>query len=335
VDYPFNADASLAKPGSFDRLRTQYETFRITARERRNSQDVDLTVLKGGAPLSAEDLSLVFITHNDILLLPYFLAHYRALGITRFICVDDVSSDGSREYLLNQHDVDVWSSSLRYGEARRGRNWREALFRKYGLGRWYLNVDSDEFLVYDRCFEKPLPDLVRALEKQGMKRFAAPMLDMYGGPGNSHQGPDDMPWHYSPYFDASGYTLDIDKRGISIKGGPRHRHFGEDNELMKYPLIYWDKTCHFGSSPHRPLPFGRNFVGILGALLHFKFFTNYREKIAEAAEGKQHYNGSEHYQAMMREIESAGGLDFNGEMSARYEGPQQLVDLGFIGAIEY
>ena len=56
-------------------------------------------------------------------------------------------------------------STVRYGEARRGKLWREALFARYGKNRWYLNIDADEYLVYDRCFEKPLPDLIAQLER--------------------------------------------------------------------------------------------------------------------------------------------------------------------------
>jgi hypothetical protein len=52
-------------------------------------------------------------------------------------------------------------------------------------------------------------------------------------------------------------------------------------------------------------------------LLHFKFFTNYRNKITEAASNKQHYNGSQHYQALKREIDNSGVIKFVGESSIR------------------
>ncbi|SFB23783.1 Glycosyl transferase family 2 [Rhizobium sp. NFR07] len=319
-----------------DRLRTAYETWRITRRERRDTQDVPLAPAAAVKPLSPEDLPLVFVTHNDLTILPFFLRHYRRLGVTRFICVDDVSQDGTRDYLLAQPDVDLWTSPLRFGEARRGRRWREQLFRHYGKDRWYLNVDSDEFLLYDQWERQPLRALIRVLEREGARRLPSPMIDMYSGPGAREPGAEaDMPWVFSNHFDGEGYSCEAERRGLSIQGGPRRRRFNEDNQLIKYPVIFWDDTCFFGSSLHRPLPYDRNFGAMWGALLHFKFFTNYREKIAEAAQGKQHYNDSEHYKAMMSELQSSGELELVDEHSWQFRDGAQLVDLGFMTKIDF
>jgi hypothetical protein len=150
------------------------------------------------------------------------------------------------------------------------------------------------------------------LEEHDIKRLPAPMIDFY--PSNAAKsGNGNMPWHVVDHIDGSGYDVTLQKRGISVKGGPRKRLFSEDNELIKYPLVYWDKNCRFGSSIHRPLPYNRNFSPVWGVLLHFKFFTNYREKIAEAA-----YT-----------------IDFVGEASIRFLNPEQLVDLGFMPTIEF
>jgi hypothetical protein len=336
VDYPFKTGRPEIRRGVVEKLRTAYENWRITRRERRDVQDVALTPARPVEPLSKGDLPLVFVTHNDLTILPFFLKHYRGLGVTRFICVDDVSEDGTREFLSRQSDVDLWTSPLRYGEARRGRRWREALFAHYGYDRWYINVDSDEFLVYDRCEARGIAELIDILERHGSKRLAAPMLDMYPGEGSVEPDPErGAPWQFSNCFDAGGYEARLDKRGVSLKGGPRRRRFGETNELMKYPLLFWDRSCFFGSSPHRPLPYERNFTPFFGALLHFKFFTNYRGKIAEAAAEKQHYNGSAHYQAMMGELEKSGDLDLNGAETIAFEGSAQMRALGLITSMPF
>ncbi|TCM71991.1 glycosyltransferase family 2 protein [Rhizobium sp. BK068] len=337
MNYPFPSGAPDLARSFLDRLRTDYDTFRVTRRERRNRADVTIQPVREVKSLTSADVPLIFVTHNDVVLLNAFIQHYRQLGVTRFICVDDVSTDGTREALLNEPDVDVWTSPVRYGQARRGRNWREGLFSKYGLDRWYVNVDSDEFLVYDDCFNQPLPALIRMLEAQNLKRMAAPMLDMYpklrevGAKSTSI----DKPWQFSCYFDGDSYVSTLKKRGVSVRGGPRGRKFGEGNELIKYPLIFWDRTCLFGSSLHQPLPYGRNFPSVWGVILHFKFFTNYKTKITEAAEGKQHYNSSEHYQKMMDVLHREGEIDFSYDQSIRYEGPQQLIDYGFMTKIDF
>ncbi|PDT54707.1 MULTISPECIES: glycosyltransferase family 2 protein [Sinorhizobium] len=332
--YPFERNFSFPHRNIVARLQTFYDSWRVTARERRNGEKVPISPVKAVRPLDAADLPLVFVTHNEMALVPAFLSHYRKLGVTRFICLDDVSTDGTRDHLMDQPDVDVWTSPIRFEAARRGRRWREALFERYGYNRWYVNVDSDELLIYDQCLREPLKALIAVLEEHDIKRLPAPMLDFYPS-ADAKSGNGNMPWHTVDNIDRDGYEVELLKRGISVKGGPRKRLFNEENELIKYPLIYWDKDCYFGSSIHRPLPYTRNFSPIWGVLLHFKLFTNYREKIAEAVTNKQHYNSSQHYQALKREIDKSGAIEFAAESTIRFYGPEQLIELGFMPTIEF
>lgn len=318
------------------KIQTDYESFRISKREKRKRKTIPMFPLTRRIGVDPSGPDVVFITHNDIRLISNFLNHYRVLGASRFIVVDDASTDGTIEFLLTQSDVDVWTSPLRYSEARRGRQWREQLFEIYGRDRWYVNVDSDEFLVFADSETRSISDLINVLEGTGDKRLAAPMLDMYSGRDSNELHSDAPPWLLSDNFDGNGYLLAVDKRGVSIKGGPRGRKFFEDNELMKYPVIYWDASCFFGSSPHRPLPYKRNFPKTWGALLHFKFYVDYKEKIAEAVREKQHFGGSTHYVKLLDEIEQKGAIDLYDEnVSVKFTGSQQLVDLGFITPIEW
>jgi hypothetical protein len=344
LHYPFRLseiESGWVRRGFLDRLITRYETYKLQARVRKRKRAIEMTCLTEGGqrPLGREDIPLVFNTRNDRKLLPSFLAHYRRLGVSRFICVDDVSSDGTREYLLSQADVDVWSSPLRYRDARRGREWREALFGRYGNDRWYLNVDSDEFLIYEDCERRPLRDLLQALESRGDRRLAAPMLDMYpvGSLGAATLDDDDqrMPWEIADHFDGSGYEITYTKRAISITGGPRKRKFAHELELIKYPVIFWDKDCSLSVSIHQPLPCERNFLAVSGVLLHFKFFSDYKEKIEQAVVDGQYFDGAAAYRKMLEDLQKTGEFDFANEHSLRFSGSEQLRELGFIAPIAF
>ena len=100
-------------------------------------------------PLSADDFPLIVTTHNDMRLMASFFRHYRAMGVTRFICLDDVSTDGTADFILDQPDAELFTSNVRYKDAERGKIWREKLFAVFGRDRWYLNVDSDEYFLYE------------------------------------------------------------------------------------------------------------------------------------------------------------------------------------------
>ncbi|SMF73717.1 glycosyltransferase family 2 protein [Neorhizobium sp. CSC1952] len=285
-------------------------------------------------PLAGPDIPLIFLSRNDQRLLPSFLSHYRKLGVTRFICVDDQSTDGTAEYLSSQADLDLWTSRLRYKDARRGKSWRQELFQIYGSNHWYLNVDSDEFLIYDRCFEMPLGALIGRIEALSIRRLAAPMIDMYPSgdiAAAEFTGENDlMPWQVADCYDQDGYSVIRNSRFLRIRGGARKRLFGSDVDLMKYPLIFWDDECSLGENIHQPLPYQRNFSPIFGVLLHFKFFSDYQERVQAAIDGGQHFGGAREYVKMMQRITADSEVAFAYPGSVRFKEPRQLVDQGFI-----
>lgn len=336
--YPFEDPSEFEKlnAGWLRRLVATYESWKVLRRRSRQPDAVAMTLAASRVfrPLLARDLPLVFLCRNNLNLLPAFLQHYRALGVTRFIVVDDQSHDGSKEWLESQIDVDVWISPVRYKEARRGRLWREALFRTYGGSRWYVNVDVDEFLVYDQCDVRSLHALIEVLTARRVSKIAAPMLDLY--PKRPLECADydsvlgEMPWTVADFFDSSGYELTFEKRYMSLRGGPRRRMFDAESELMKYPLLYWDARSSLGASIHQPLPYEGNFCAITGVLLHFKFFSDVGKRVAEAVADGQYFNGAAECRRILSELGSAGTLDFQSPVTTAYEGPEQLVRLGFM-----
>lgn len=322
----------------YQHLVSLFSTRKINRRRHRQGNSVRLSLLKAKAfrPLVAEDMPLVFLTRNDRRFIWSLLAHYRSLGVTRFICVDDGSTDGTPEVLLSQHDVDVWTSDVRYGDAMRGKLWREALVERYGYGRWYLNIDSDEYLVYPGYQERRLPDLIKALEARGQWRLPGPMIDLYptGDMSTSHFDGDDqrMPWTVANHFDRDGYELSFERRFMSLRGGPRARLFSAEAELMKYPLLYWDDNVNLGVSIHQPTPFHRNFSPIQAALLHFKFFSDFEKRASDAIADKQYFAGAQEYQRILQATKASSIINFTGVSSTRYHSPETLAQHGLISS---
>jgi len=139
-----------------------------------------------------------------------------------------------------------------------------------------------------------------------------------------------MPWEVATHFDSEGYLVTLQSKGLSIYGGVRPRIFGVDAELMKYPLIYWDRHCSMGKSIHRPLPGLFNFAPVMGCLLHFKIFSDFREKTRMAAESGQHFNGAEYYRKLQQQLDTHADIPFEHECSVAYCGPQDLIERGFM-----
>lgn len=335
IPFPYRSDSPDAFPKSKSHsLLTRWRNVNVKKRH----EPVRISPLRMGdiRPLIPADIPLIFLTHNSIQFLPSFLAHYRKLGITRFLCVDDQSADGTREKLLNENDVDIFGSDVRYRQANGGNLWREALVRIFGTKRWYMNVDCDEYFIYDQYETRKLPELIAGLEAKGVLHCPAPMIDCY--PSDSIKSAvfdgstDIMPWQVANTFDMRGYRLFRTNSTMSMMGGPRDRlldypeHY---DELMKYPLLYVEYDIAFTISIHKPWPFNRNFSPIYGSLLHFKFFSETEDFVKKAIEGGQYFKGSRAYKTMLEAI-VAGKLDnLNSDVSAKFENSNQLLDLGF------
>lgn len=281
--------------------------------------------------LNEDDVALITLTHNDKRLLQPFLTHYRQLGVTRFLIVDDRSTDGTKEFLSQEPDVDLYESNCRYSDAYRGRAWRQILVNRYGRGRWYLNVDSDEFLVFAAA--PSLPQLISWLEKRGIRHMPAPMLDMYP-PGYVEAADyafprDGMPWTIASLVDEDGYDLRAGARAWSLKGGVRQRFFQSKAELMKYPLMHWDSLTRLDKSIHFPNPYWRNFSAPAGALLHFKFFSGFSDDFAEVVRNGQHFGGGQIYQDILEKIQQPAQIVLETATSITYTGARKLARMGF------
>lgn len=327
-----NWNPSFVRLSTVQRLHVEISSRGAARRLARSKQDVDLIPERPGGirQLRDSDLPLLLVVRNSIKTLPTFLAHYRGLGVTRFLCADDRSSDGTREYLLKQPDVDVFRSSARFKKARRGRTWREMLVGLHGDNRWYLNVDSDEYLFYEDCEVRSLADFIAMLQARGVTRCPAPMIDLYptGAVEDAEYDGTVMPWKVAPLFDVGGYILRRKSCGMSLLGGPRRR-FGWTPELMKYPLLYWTGECNLGLSIHFPLPYSQNFAPVLANLLHFKFFCDYRERAEQAiSDGQYGLEGLE-YRKVLSYVAARDELRLSSNTSAVFKNSQQLRRLGF------
>jgi hypothetical protein len=287
------------------------------------------------APPGPRDPILLATVKDGMATLPSFLAHYRAQGLQHFAIVDDGSGDGSRAFLEAQPDVAVFTSNVGFRQAEGGLLWRDRLVERFGRGRWYVSIDSDEYLVFPGCETRPLSAFIADLERAGLKRALAPMLDLYPeGPIGALVPPADPaapPTGTCPLFDGSHYSVGDEKFCTSIRGGPRNRLFGIGMRMTKFPLVFADEALAFaGGSHHGPLPITRNFAPPDAVLLHHKFAPGAVETFRTIAERGTHFNGSQFYKTILESGDFGPQTDFRYAGSVRFEGSEDLVRRGFM-----
>ena len=141
--------------------------------------------------------------------------YYRRLGVTKFLVVDNDSSDGTRAWLVRQPDIYVWRSSLSFRKANFGSSWFELLLRRYGVGQWCLIVDADELFYYPECERRTLRSLCSSLEKRGKRAFNAVLLDMYSDKPvrDTLYMPDRSFIEVCPYFDRTFFHRRVEGGG--------------------------------------------------------------------------------------------------------------------------
>ncbi len=263
------------------------------------------------AQIAADDILVFSTVRNEMVRLPHFLEHYRALGVRHFLMVDNDSDDGTRAFLAQQSDVSLWTTPASYKLSRFGVDWLTWLQRQYAHDHWCLTLDADEILIYPHHDTRPLRALTEWLDSHGRRSFGAMMLDMYPkGPLNAQTyvtGED--PFSILNWFDGGNYMIQRkdDLENLWIQGGPRARQFFADRPkraptMSKTPLVKWRRGYAYVSSSHSLLPRMLNHVyddqggeKTSGILLHTKFLHTIVEKSAEEKHRQEHFANSELY----------------------------------------
>ncbi|MEO1329131.1 MAG: glycosyltransferase family 2 protein [Pseudomonadota bacterium] len=287
------------------------------------------------------EILLVSCLRNERFRMEFFRNYYKKLGVSHFLFVDNASDDGFADWAAQYDDVSVWWTDASYKAAKFGMLWCNDLLRRHASGRWAVVVDPDEFLVFPRSETRGLADLVEFLDEERRRCMHAVLLDAYSDRslGETVLGDGDDPFALCPYFDRDGY---IQQPGWGdatlIRGGPRMRvHFANAIQsapaLNKIPLVKWRPHFHFRSSTHDANPHFLNRANpaakpaVTAALFHFKLIASLRDKSAEEIRRQQHYDGSREYR---RYLEVEDERFYDPGISVRYEGSQQLVDLGLM-----
>ena len=318
----------------------------------------------------ADEIRAFLTVRDEMLRLPQTLDHYRKIGVARFFTVDNGSSDGTREFLLAQPDCHVFFTHNSYAEATYGLEWQQALLNEYGIDRWCLVVDADEWFIYPGYENRRLPELADYLYSIGARGMFAFLLDMYG-PGTFDEivatSADRSLLDTSRYFDNEyvwrrririPILQDARFPEYNITGGPRWRALFPLAH-QHYRLMWW--IWHLSAQLKIPLPaalksaptltkipFVRWLPGtryqhphatvpiklseVTGVLLHFKFLQDFYSRVKVQLGLGDRGDGiwAAELERYLGRLKKNPALKFHYPGSIAYEGSEQLVRLGLM-----
>ncbi len=290
----------------------------------------DLKPLRGRGLM---DVCVVSVVFNEMIMLPSFLEHYRKLGVHSFIFADNLSTDGTREFLLSQPDVVLYSADTQYKSSHYGVEWQQAMLASHNLNRWALVADADEFIVYPDMEDRALSEYISEVEARGGDAVSLYMVDMYPKAGlETADFTVKNPFIAAPYFDRKTILQwNLDKGYFSNskvkRSGLRHRL----TPTAQSGAFVTQKRALLKYRPWMKLSEGLHYVGATNvdeipiAFAHFKYHAAFKAKVELEIQRKQHYNDAEEYFAYRTLLAESEGNLASEDDSLKYESSSQFL----------
>lgn len=294
------------------------------------------------AALLRERIVVVSVVRNERVMMPHFLAHYRALGIRSFIIVDNCSDDGTREYLHQQSDVVLYSCDTDYKASHYGVEWQRAVLGNFCLGKWVLLADTDELLIFPDCESRMIPEFVADIESEGSDAVRVDMVDMYP-PGDLEEANflQDEPFRVCNRFDAdplqrwvlgSGYFSSTDSYLSKLRHRLAAPSLPNGFTSQKFALIRYRPWMRFSEGLH----YAANVkVSRYPAwFAHFKYHAGFKEKVITEIQRGQHFNNAAEYRRYAVMLAEGHGGFGSSRLSAVYEDSTAFSSLpGYSGEV--
>ena len=306
-------------------------------------------------PFDRNKLSLFSVVKNEIFLLPAFLDHHRSIGIEQFVILVDHSDDGTIEYLLEQDDVVVLESSVKFGDhinvspfsslgittLNRPEAWlKQAIMHEFFSGTHALYLDADEFLFLPPGISS-VADVIGALKKTRAQAVSASVVEFF--PENVNdlfvagtvESLADLLARY-PFFDnvplLRPRPFRFPERIAIAKSGTLFMQYLETPDdgmtTLKTPIVRHSAFCFRRGSHRVSLP---PTSKIVLTIAHFKFTSVSEDKFLEAANSELPYY-QEMYGLLGQLLSKMHkhSLSFISADSTKYETSQQFIDTGLM-----
>lgn len=95
--------------------------------------------------------------------------------------------------------------------------------------------------------------------------------------------------------------------------------------LSKVPFVKWKRGMKFLCSTHFLTPC--NAAPIKGTLLHFKFLSDFHDRVQAEVERGEHFDDASEYRAYLELMRGDGAVTFMCNRSERFKDGRQLVKL--------
>ena len=290
-------------------------------------------------PTMHSRVTVVFCVRNEKFRLPFFLKYYRDLGVSEFYAVDNGSDDGTREYLLDQADVNLFVTQDSYKSSNAGRDWTSEICRTLLDNRWCLTLDVDEFFVYPYMEVLTLSGLIDYLEANSFDGVTSLFLDFYSNKplSETEYQSGQSPFEVCQYFDNASQYFSYPNENFpffEIKGGPRQRIFWKNDELTVGPsmrktvLVKWKASFNYLIAAHSCTPI--RLADFTSAVAHFKFLSHFKDFAKMEVARNERVSNSKDWKIYASALEKQDLNFFDASISCQYRNSVSLIEQALV-----
>lgn len=295
----------------------------------------------GQVSYEANELIVLAVMRDARAYVRSFMEHYRSLGAKHVVFLDNGSTDGTVEALVEYENVTVLRTRLPFN--RYGISMRQYLVERFGRNRWTLNVDIDELFVYPYLDILGLESLLKYLNDNSYTAVVANMLDMFPEKPLSEveSGEDEPLKELHRFYDVSNirtqdYGLagdvgnELSNPDVTIfRDGIRQTLFNVPTLLIKHPLVFLDnKVKPMDLSEHWAT--NARVADFTGALLHYKLMDRLFEMVRKEIKARSYPNRWGKYDNYLGALEAAPSLQIKAETARELESVDELVANRFV-----
>jgi hypothetical protein len=285
-------------------------------------------------PFSETSPVLLCVVKNDSVKIKAQLDYHRRIGIRHFAYIDNISTDGIFEWLLEQDDVSLFRTNEPFNDIVK-ESWKKQAADMLGYEKWYLLLDPDEFFTYPGIEDSPIHEYIAFLEKRTIKTVPSLMVDMYSKEGLFKSVNDDFMKDYR-FFDTDTYRRRNIKRFQFMDKGPRWRLFSDNDTvvlpvLTRYALIKLSRSMVMSTHKNHPNSLNFRTSGAAAFLLHYKFLPYEKLKYNEFAKPNG-INSLAHgeYRQLSKVFSNNPNLSFYFDGSQQFNNSMDLMKINII-----
>lgn len=288
--------------------------------------------------LVEEGIQVLCVVKNGGYYLESFLAHYRKLGVSRFVFLDNGSTDNTLTTLENESDVKVISNHLPYRTF--WHHFKRYLFEYFGKNYWNLVVDIDELIDFPGSEEYALYQVLKYCDDHQYTSVMCQMLDLYPDEDvlsqdrssdfiETHVGYNTENLKYLSPQEMTGTANRISNYSIKYQlGGWRDATFKTgDIMLTKHAIVKGESRVKY---VHDHFVYGAHVADFSCVLKHYKFNNNFRHYVSQSISEKNHYNNSAEYVRYQGIIDQQETLNFFSSKTEKYSSALNLVTQNFV-----